>query len=221
MIRYIYAEDLHNFPTLARTMFQDRAMQFKTRHEWDVTVDQDGFERDEYDRENPLYIIWENADGSHGGSLRLMPTVGKTMVNDHFLNLTDGVRIESPLIWECTRFCLAKGARPGVAAALMLAGGEVMKEFGVDHFVGVIFAHMVRVFRRIGSTPEVLGTVGEGRDAISVAIWEFTEDTQAAVAKAAGVTPELSKRWFELSFGTPARMDSMPNPFLAFADQAA
>ena len=33
------------------------------------------------------------------------------MVNDHFPHLLgDGV-ITSPVIWECTRFCLAQGAR--------------------------------------------------------------------------------------------------------------
>ena len=110
MIRYIYGNDLHKFPKLARTMFLDRADQFKTRLGWDVTVDDRGFERDAYDDENPLYVIWENRDGSHGGSMRLLPTVGRTMVNDHFIHLTDGVRIESPLIWECTRFCLSRGA---------------------------------------------------------------------------------------------------------------
>ncbi|WP_136443045.1 acyl-homoserine-lactone synthase [Pacificoceanicola onchidii] len=202
MIRYVYGEDLHKFPRLARTMFEDRAAQFKSRHDWDVSVDEDGLERDEYDHDNPLYIIWQNADGTHGGSLRLMPTMGPTMVNDHFTHLTDGVTIKSPLIWECTRFCLAKGARPGVAAALMLAAGHIMEEFGVEHFVGVIFAHMVRVFRRIGSCPEVLGTVGEGREAISVGLWEFTEDTQRAVAKSAGLSIDLSKRWFEMAFGS-------------------
>ncbi|MBY6114962.1 autoinducer synthase [Mameliella alba] len=201
MIRYVYGTDLHKFPKLSRTMFRDRAAQFKTRHNWEVTVDEDGYERDQYDALNPLYIIWENSDGTHGGSLRLMPTVGRTMLNEHFTHLTDGVTIQSPVIWECTRFCLAPGAKAGVAAALMLAGGEVMREFGVEHFVGVIFAHMTRVFRRIGSEPEVLGTQGEGRDAISVALWESTPATQAAVAKSAGVTREMSRRWFELSFG--------------------
>ncbi|MCT4609844.1 MAG: autoinducer synthase [Pelagimonas sp.] len=202
MIRYIYGNDLHKFPQLARSMFKDRAAQFKIRHNWEVTVDADGYERDEYDAENPLYLIWQNPDGSHGGSLRLMPTVGRTMVNDHFTHLTDGVRIESPLIWECTRFCLAPGAHPGVAAALMLAGGQIMEEFGVEHFVGVFFGSMVRVFDRIGSKPDVIGTEGKGRAAISIGLWDFTPEAQARVAKTAGVTPELNKRWFEMSFGT-------------------
>ncbi|MCT4554746.1 MAG: autoinducer synthase [Pelagimonas sp.] len=201
MIRYIYGEDLHKFPKLARSMFLDRADQFKTRLGWAVTVDERGFERDEYDAENPLYVIWEKADGTHGGSMRLLPTVGRTMVNDHFIHLTDGVRIQSPLIWECTRFCLSRDATPGVAAALMLAGGEVMQEFGVEHYVGVFDARMVRIYRRIGSSPDVLGSEGEGRERISVGLWEFTPEAQAHVSKSAGITPEMSKRWFEMSFG--------------------
>jgi acyl homoserine lactone synthase len=201
MIRYIYGADLHKFPKLARTMFLDRADQFKTRLGWDVTVDEKGFERDEYDGENPLYVIWENADGSHGGSMRLLPTIGRTMVNDHFIHLTDGVRIESPLIWECTRFCLSRNATPGVAAALMLAGGEVMQEFGVEHYVGVFDARMVRIYKRIGSSPDILGQEGEGRAMIAVGLWEFTPEAQNKVSKSAGITPEMSKRWFELSFG--------------------
>lgn len=201
MIRYVYGHDLHNFPKLARSMFEDRADQFKTRLGWDVTVDEQGFERDEYDAENPLYVIWENADGTHGGSMRLLPTVGRTMVNDHFIHLTDGVRIESPLIWECTRFCLSRTAGPGVAAALMLAGGEVMQEFGVQHYVGVFDARMVRIYKRIGSSPDILGQEGEGRAMIAVGLWEFTPEAQAKVSKSAGITPEMSKRWFALSFG--------------------
>ena len=57
MIRYLYADQLSTFPLLARTMFDDRADQFKTRLGWDVTVTADGQERDEYDDLNPLYVI--------------------------------------------------------------------------------------------------------------------------------------------------------------------
>ncbi|WP_375259220.1 acyl-homoserine-lactone synthase [Citreimonas sp.] len=215
MIRYIYAEDLHNFPTLAHTMFLDRADQFKTRLGWDVSVDELGYERDEYDAQNPLYVIWENADGTHGGSMRLLPTVGQTMVNDHFVHLTDGVRIESPFIWECTRFCLSRDATPGVAAALMLAGGEVMREFDIEHFVGVFDARMVRIYRRIGSSPEILGSQGEGREQISVGLWEFSAEAQASVAKSAGISPEMTRRWFERSFNA-----TEPTPMMDLAVQA-
>jgi hypothetical protein len=82
----------------------------------------------------------------------------------------------------------------------MLAGGEVMRNFGVEHYVGVFDARMVRIYRRIGSCPEVLGSQGEGRDRISVGLWEFTTEAQSRVSRAAGITPEMSARWFALSF---------------------
>jgi acyl homoserine lactone synthase len=201
MLRYIYGHDLQTFPELRDGMFRDRADQFKTRLGWEVSVDDTGAERDAYDGMNPLYVIWEEPDGSHGGSMRFLPTTGQVMVNDHFGHLTGGVPIASPRIWECTRFCLSRGAGSHVAAALMLGGGEIMENFEVDHFVGVFDARMVRIYRMIGSSPEVLGSQGQGRDQISVGLWQFDPTAKAAVAERAGVTPQLSRQWFDRSFG--------------------
>ncbi len=39
MIRFVYGDELHKFPYLKQTMFQDRADQFKRRLGWDVSVD--------------------------------------------------------------------------------------------------------------------------------------------------------------------------------------
>ena len=201
MLRYIYADQLYKHSKLAAAMFRDRADQFKTRLNWDVAVDANGFERDEYDDLNPLYVIWENADGTHGGSMRFLPTTGKVMVNDHFLHLLGGGAITSPLIWECTRFCLTKGANPKVAAALMLAGGEIMEGFGIEHFVGVFDARMVRIYRMIGASPEVLGSHGTGREKISVGLWHFASEAKQKVVAKAGLSPEISELWFDRAFG--------------------
>jgi acyl homoserine lactone synthase len=201
MLRYIYADQLHTHSKLAASMFRDRADQFKARLNWEVDVDQDGFERDEYDALNPLYVIWENADGTHGGSMRFLPTTGRVMVNDHFPHLLGGGTIASSTIWECTRFCLARGAKPQIAAALMLAGGEIMEGFGIEHFVGVFDARMIRIYRMIGSSPDVLGSEGTGRDQISVGLWHFASDAKDKVAAKAGLSPEISKLWFDRAFG--------------------
>ena len=200
MLRYVYGHDLHKFPKLRDTMFRDRADQFQTRLGWDVTVDRDGMEVDQYDELDPLYVIWEQADGTHGGSMRFLPTTGRTMVNEHFGDLMSGP-ITSPTIWVCTRFCLSQGAASHVAAALMLAGGEIMQNFDIHHFVGVFDARMVRIYRMIGSSPDVLGTSGEGRDKISVGLWHFEPDAQARVARRAGVSLAVSRLWFERAFG--------------------
>jgi N-acyl-L-homoserine lactone synthetase len=63
MIRYLYANELDKFPKLKASMFRNRADQFKTRLGWDVTVNEHGEERDQYDDLNPLYLIYENVDG--------------------------------------------------------------------------------------------------------------------------------------------------------------
>ncbi len=205
MIRYIYGDELHRYPRLARSMFLDRAAQFRDRQGWDVTVNEAGEECDEYDALNPLYVVWERADGTHGGSMRFLPTTGRTMVNEHFTGLIGGGSIESPGIWECTRFCLAPGAGPRVSAALMLAGGEIMTGFGVRHFVGVFDARMVRIYRLIGAAPEMLGTSGTGREAVSVGLWHFSEGLRTKVARTANISPDLARAWFERAFGSPAR----------------
>lgn len=200
MLKYIYADELGKFPLLSDTMFRDRAAQFKERLQWDVTVDAQGFEKDEYDALNPLYVIWQRPDGTHGGSMRFLPTTGRTMVNEHFGDLLDGP-ICSPLIWECTRFCLAKSAPSQIAAALMLGGGEIMEGFGVAHFAGVFDARMVRIYRMTGSSPDILGSSGEGPSKISVGLWSFDKKAQAQVAARAGLSPLQSRSWFNARFG--------------------
>ena len=48
MINYVYADQLAQFPRLQDAMFKDRAAQFKDRLGWQVLVDENGWERDEY-----------------------------------------------------------------------------------------------------------------------------------------------------------------------------
>ncbi len=205
MLRYVYGNDLNQFPKLRGGMFRDRAEQFARRLNWDVSVDGAGEERDEYDAMNPLYVIWECRDGGHGGSMRLLPTVGRTMVNDHFSHLTQGVRIESPLIWECTRFCLARGAERRVSAALALGAGEVMTRFHLAHFVGVFDPRMERIYRLLGVNPGVIGTSGEGANRVGVGLWEMQASAWPGTLKRVGVSRETSQRWFDESFGQGAK----------------
>lgn len=200
MLRYLYPDQLHRFPRLAETMFRDRAEQFRERLGWAVNVDDDGLERDQYDDLNPLYVIWEMPNGTHGGSMRFLPTTGPCMINEYFTHVIGGRTIARPQIWECTRFCLSQSAPPRVAASLMLGGGEIMAGFKIRHFVGVFDPRMVRIYRMIGASPEVLGSVGEGREQISVGLWAFSPKALKRVAHKAGLRLEQSRAWFETAF---------------------
>lgn len=205
MLTYVYADQLACDQRLERSMFTDRTVQFRDRLGWEVTVDERGYERDMYDAENPLYVIWKTPDGLHGGSMRVLPTTGPCMANDHFSHVAGG-RIVSPLIWESTRFCLSPraGDQTGrISAALMLAACEIGMNFGLKHGLGVFDARMERVYARIGWPPDVLGSDGEGRNRVSVGLWEFGQDIRQRLCLRAHVSPQLSLHWFNASFGNP------------------
>ena len=204
MLRYLTGTDLGTFPLLRDSMFRDRARQFRQRLGWEVDVDAQGRERDQYDALNPIYVIWQLPGGQHGGSMRFLPTLGRTMVNDHFSHLSGGRRISHPKMWECTRFCLAEGSAPNVSAALMLGGAELGVGFGLSRAVGVFDARMVRIYRMLGWEPAVLGAAGAGAQAVSLGIWEFSEEMRTRLAAKAGIAPDLSRLWFDRSFGDAA-----------------
>ena len=201
MLRYLMGNDLDTFPALRDSMFKDRAQQFRQRLGWEVAVDGRGWECDQYDALNPVYVIWQQPNGGHGGSMRFLPTLGRTMVNDHFRHLTGGRRISHPKMWECTRFCLSEGAAPSVSAALMLGGAQLGVGFGLARAVGVFDARMVRIYRMLGWEPSVLGSAGEDAQAVSLGIWEFSEDIRCKLAAKAGVSPDQSRLWFDRAFG--------------------
>lgn len=200
MLRYIYGNKLNHYPKLRDTMFKDRAEQFSSRLGWEVTVNNFGEERDQYDLLNPLYVIWELEDGSHGGSMRFLPTVGRTMINEHFSDLTDGVKIESPFIWECTRFCISPRADRRAAAALVLGAGELMDNFKLSHFCGVFDPRMERIYRLYHVQPDVIGTSGDGPDRIGVGLWEMKPEAWAPTLSRLGIDRATSLSWFDRSF---------------------
>ena len=101
--------------------------------------------------------------------------------------------------------CIAHQPMPAqMFAENRLAGRNT---FGLRHLLGVFDQRMVRIYRAIGSQPTVVGQKGEGRDRISVGLWEYDEASRLRVAARAGISPELCGLWFDRAFGperTPA-----------------
>jgi len=191
MIKFLRASELENHPDLAASMFRDRTTQFRDRMGWDVTVDQLGWETDQYDALNPIYVIAENAQGLHAGSMRFLPTSGRTMLDEIFPHLKGGRTLRSSRIWECTRFCLSPGAGADVARLMLIAGQELGLSMGLTHSVGVFDRPMVRVYRRLGFEPEVLGT----EDGISAGIWKLSRTCLERMCDMSGIDPQLPRAW--------------------------
>jgi acyl homoserine lactone synthase len=167
MIVVIEPYNTSEYSHLMDDMFRLRARVFHDRLGWDLQV-ADGKERDTYDDEGPVYLIYADDETREvKGSMRLLPTTGPTVLADFFSDtLPDAVHLSAPTIWECTRFCvddriLSRGNREELfftSAVLVAALGEVAIKAGIESILGNFDATMLRLYRRIGCDVDVLGS---------------------------------------------------------------
>ncbi len=75
-----------------------------------------------------------------------------------------------------------------------------MRQLGVSSFVGVFDTRMVRVYRSIGASPHVLGSIGDGGQKISVGSWKFSDHLQHLVSEKSGIPTTLMRAWFESDY---------------------
>jgi len=167
MLKLIEGSYASFFPKEMDAMFRNRADTFSGRLGWEVVV-KDGYERDEFDDANPLYLVSVDPDTEeYRGSLRLLPTTGPNMLRDVFPQLLDGDSIESATIWECSRICAVAargqperndGGVPYVLSELILGIGEVAVAAGLTQIAAVFDARIFRVLKAAGCNPELIGT---------------------------------------------------------------
>ena len=65
-----------------------------------------------------------------------------------------------------------------------------------------LYAHPP-IYRRIGHKPEVIGSDDNGRDSISICVWNVTEEARDAICARSGIPAALVARWFDQSFNVP------------------
>lgn len=179
MLKLIEGSRASQFPQEMDAMFRNRALTFSQRLGWEVTV-KDGYERDEFDDANPLYLVSVDPHtNEYWGSLRLLPTTGPNMLRDVFPFLLDeGEYIESATIWESSRICAVSvegqphRSRNGVNFVLseLIAGiGEVAITAGLTQIVSVFDARIYRVLKAVGCNPQLIGKPRRIGDTMSYA----------------------------------------------------
>ena len=167
MLKLIEGSRASLFPMEIDAMFRNRAVTFSERLGWDVIV-KDGYERDEFDDANPLYLVSVDPNtNEYWGSLRLLPTTGPNMLRDVFpYLLEESETIESATIWESSRICAVttegqpQRSRNGVNFVLseLIAGiGEVAILAGLTQIVSVFDARIYRVLKAVGCNPQLIG----------------------------------------------------------------
>ena len=197
MIKLVSGKSRNCEPRLVDAMFRGRAAVFRDRLHWDVTVES-GWEVDAYDGENPLYLIAvEPSAGQVTGSLRLMPTTGRTLLKEVFASAFDEpVDLASATLWEGTRFCVHPDAPPQTTRAginrttceLFLGMCEVGLRVGAEQIIGVCDDRMARIYRRLGWAPDVIARSDKMRDgAIYVGLWDVGAEALAAMRERSGI----------------------------------
>ncbi len=171
MIQLITADRYGAFLLDLAEMHRLRYRIFKERLGWDVQVSGD-MEADEFDACRPAYLLQKDLDGRIQGCVRLLPTIGPTMLRETFPALLDGGPAPAcHTVWESSRFGVELGSRAektgrSIARATfeLFAG---MIEFGLmrqlTDIVTVTDARMERILcranwplRRLGS-PRAIG----------------------------------------------------------------
>ena len=158
MIQLITPPSYGELSSILVEMHRLRHRVFKLRMAWDVQTSGD-MEIDDFDALHPIYLTQVSGNGQVQGSVRLLPTLGPTMLRDTFPVLLDGERApSSPLIWESSRFAIdvaadsPKGDHGITRAAYELFAGMV--EFGISRrltdIVTVTDVRMERILRRAG-----------------------------------------------------------------------
>ena len=161
MLKLIEGSYASFFPREMDAMFRNRAETFADRLGWEVAV-KDGYEQDQFDRANPLYLVSVDPDTEeYWGSLRLLPTTGPNMLRDVFPQLIDGDYIESATICAAAIPGQPERSRNGVnyvLSELILGIGEVSVAVGLTQIVSVFDARILRVLRNAGLKIDIIGT---------------------------------------------------------------
>lgn len=197
MIRLIQATERHHFPRQIDAMHRLRAKVFHERLGWDVKV-VDGWERDDFDDANPLYLIAEDPDGRVRGSVRLLPTLGPNMLSDVFsVLLPENQSVRSAVIWESSRFSVDHEALAErsdklinrTTAELLCGMTEVGMRVGLDYIVSVVDVHMERVLKRANCHCDRIGEPRKiGKVTTVAGLWEIGNELLSNLHAASGIT---------------------------------
>ena len=145
-------------------MHRLRARVFKDRLNWQVEVDDQGLEVDDFDVPDAVYLLALNKDRRVIGNWRLLSSAGPTMIRDlwpQFLKTLPMPRAAD--VWEVSRFAVDSPALDPVAAAreTQMAIGEMfcaLTELCIAARIRQIYTlyddRIAKVIARIDCRPE-------------------------------------------------------------------
>jgi len=197
MISCISAENVHEFGQAFHSQFRLRHGGFVERQQYDVSV-YDGMEFDRYDTPATRYLVYHTDDGQALGVSRLTPTTLSCMLKDLWPHLVeDESLMQSPVVWEGTRYCVDKDAPPELRQRIVHEMACAYLEFGLrrglQKIIGLMPTYIYRsVFERPGIEMEYLGHIQAiGRHKCRAVAIPVTAQQLANVRRKTGITDSV------------------------------
>ncbi len=187
MLQLIAPSSYGEFKTDLAEMHRLRRRVFRDRLGWDVEI-RDDLEIDQYDALHPTYLLVRDRENRVCGCVRLLPTLGPTMLRDTFPLLLHGQPMRSSLsIWESSRFALDVSESASKTGGMAVETYELfagLVEFGLatglQEIVTVTDTRIERILRRatwpldrigpplpVGTTQAVAGFLEVSRAALT------------------------------------------------------
>ena len=206
MIEIIQGDDIARRKDVVEEMFRIRARVFHDILKWDVTV-KDGLEIDQFDDADPLYLVSiDEETGEIQGSVRLLPTTGPNMLRDVFgCLMAEGEVVESPLVWESSRFSLnpdysrhANSNLNTVTVELLLGLVEMGMAAGIEYIVSVYDARMSRIFKRANCAADIIGgPMKIGTVPTFAGLFDINAERWHSIASVADIRKPVIGNWSE------------------------
>jgi acyl homoserine lactone synthase len=194
MIIFVHGYERATRPELFDAMFRHRKTIFIDQKKWDLQPVDGQFEIDEFDRDDTAYVCSLRPDGSLAGSVRLLNTTTEHMAGSAFKHMFPGLSIQSPTIWEGTRFAVPDDNRMqpnGVsrAACEVLLGTCLFGlAYGVSQMTAIYEAPMARIYKKCGLAHYVLARHrSKEHGAVHFGLWDISHEHETSIRKMTGL----------------------------------
>jgi N-acyl-L-homoserine lactone synthetase len=180
MIDVVLPENRLEHAALLMQMHHDRKRVFVDRLGWQLPSPQSWLEVDDFDNECAVYLVARSPmTGGHAGSVRLLPSTGKHMLNSLFQSLCAGAVPVGNDCWEISRLVTSP---PDVAGTSVIKLHRLMAlallEFAalnsIHRYTLVAETHRVPALLSIGWTVTPLGLptdfMGQKLQALQIAV---------------------------------------------------
>jgi acyl homoserine lactone synthase len=189
--------------SVGNALAQYRHQIFVEQLGWSLPLANDGLERDQYDRDDTVYVVAHDESGSICGCARLLPTTRPYLLKDIFPLLIAGraAAPQSPDVWELSRFAVSQRAAKGAGESshawdfrsMLASVVRCAAQLGARRLIGVTYLSMERLFRRIGVHAHRAGPAQSIDGKMVVACWiDIDSQTLSALGIDTVMTPALS-----------------------------